>query len=98
MINDLEGVKESFVYGRPDPEDEIDLKLNVKVVYDKKVMKDSFGLEDENEIKEKLWKEIKEINKTLPTYKYIKGIIVTTEPLIKTTTLKIKRFEEIKTV
>ena len=98
LINDLEGVKESFVYGRPDPEDEIDLKLNVKVVYDKKVMKDSFGLEDENEIKEKLWKEIKEINKTLPTYKYIKGITVTTEPLIRTTTLKIKRFEEIKTV
>jgi long-chain acyl-CoA synthetase len=61
-------------------------------------MKDKFGLEDENEIKAKLWKDVKEINKTMPTYKYIKGISVTTEELIKTTTLKIKRFEEIKRV
>jgi long-chain acyl-CoA synthetase len=98
LVNQLEGVKESFVYGKPDENDEADLTLNVKVVYDKDIMKDKFGLEDENEIKAKLWKDVKEINKTMPTYKYIKGISVTTEELIKTTTLKIKRFEEIKRV
>jgi len=98
LINQLEGVKESFVFGRPDENDEIDLKLNVKIVYDKDIMKDKFGLEDEDAIKDKLWKDVKEINKTLPTYKYIKGILITTEELIKTTTLKIKRFEEIKRV
>ena len=99
IINKLEGVKESFVYGKADPKDkDNDLKLGVKIVYDPKIMKDNFGLTTEEEIKEKLWKEIKEINQTMPKYKYIKGIIVTKEPLIKTTTLKIKRFEEIKTV
>jgi len=61
-------------------------------------MKTKFGLEDEEVIREKLWKDVKEVNKTVPTYKYIKGITVTTEELIKTTTLKIKRFEEIKRV
>ena len=99
IIDKLPGVKESFVYGKADPKDkDNDLKLGVKVVYDPKVMKEQFNLVSEEEIKEKLWNDIKQINKTMPKYKYIKGIIVTTEPLIKTTTLKIKRFEEIKTV
>ena len=39
---------------------------------------------------------MKKINKTLPKYKYIKNLILTNEPMIKTTTAKIKRFEEIK--
>lgn len=99
LINKLEGVKESFVYGKADPKDkDNDLKIGVKIVYDPRIMKDKFGLTTEEDIKEKLWKDVKEINQTMPKYKYIKGIIVTTEPLIKTTTLKIKRFEEIKTV
>lgn len=97
-INNIEGVKESFVYGKPDEEDEINLKLNAKIVYDPDIMKDKFGLETEEEIKAKLWKDVKEVNKKVPTYKYIKGITITTEELIKTTTLKIKRFEEIKRV
>ena len=42
-----------------------------------------------------LWNEVKEINKTLPPYKYIKNMIITDEPLIKTTTHKIKRKEEL---
>ena len=42
--------------------------------------------------------KIKEINKTMPPYKAIRGLILTETPLIKTTTSKIKRQEEIKTV
>ena len=61
-------------------------------------MKKKFGLEKEEEIKDKIWKDIKEINKTMPTYKYIKEIHITEKELIRTTTLKIKRFEEIKTI
>ena len=67
-----------------------------KVVYDAEFMKTEFGLENEKEIKDKIWKEIKEINKKMPTYKYIKELIVTQEEFIKTTTQKIKRFEELK--
>ena len=38
---------------------------------------------------------LEEINKTLPPYKYIKNMIITDKPLIKTTTHKIKRKEEL---
>lgn len=98
LINELEGIKESFVFGRADKDDDADLKLAAKVVYDKDIMKKKFGLEKEEEIKDKIWKDIKEINKTMPTYKYIKEIYITEKELIRTTTLKIKRFEEIKTI
>lgn len=94
ILNRIEGVKESFVFGRPEPDDEIDLKLGAKIVYDKDAMKETYGIETEEEIKEKVWEKIKELNKTMPPYKYIKEVIVTEEELIKTTTQKIKRFEE----
>ena len=45
-----------------------------------------------------LWQEVKKINKTMPPYKYIRDITITDKELIKTTTQKVKRFEEIKTV
>ena len=52
-----------------------------------------------NSIKAKeLKKQIKEINKTFPPYKYIKNMILTDQELIKTTTQKIKRQEEIKKI
>ena len=51
-------------------------------------------------MKEKLDKdvdviEISEINKKMPPYKHIRDIIVTNQELIKTTTAKVKRHEEI---
>ena len=38
----------------------------------------------------------KEINNGLTNYKHIKNLIITNEPMIKTTTAKVKRFEEMK--
>ena len=61
-------------------------------------MKDIYGVEEEKDIKEKLWKEVKTINKTMPKYKYIKGITITEEELIKTTTRKVKRNVEMKKI
>ncbi len=98
LINKIPGVKESFVYGKPEKDDPIDLKICTKIVYDKEKMKEEYNLDDEEEIKKLLWNKVKEINRTMPTYKYVKEMILTEEELIKTTTLKIKRFEEIKTV
>ena len=98
LINKIPGVKESFVFGKPDEEDENDLKMCVEVVFDRDTMKTEYGLENDEEIKAKIWEKIKEINKTMPKYKYVKELIITEEELIKTTTLKIKRHEEIKKV
>ncbi len=98
LINKVPGVKESFVYGKPDKDDPIDLKICTEIVYDKEKIKEVYNTEDIEEIKKILWNKIKEINRTMPTYKYIKEMVLTEEELIKTTTLKIKRFEEIKKV
>lgn len=96
LINKIAGVSESFVYGKLEKDG--DYKIAAKIVYDKEIMKDVYGIEDKQDIKDKLWQEIKIINKTMPTYKYIKEILVTDEELIKTTTRKIKRHVEMKKI
>lgn len=98
VINKIEGVKESFVYGQAEEDDKIDLKVCAKIVYDKELMKEIYHVEKEEEIYDILWDKIKEINKTMPEYKYVKKIIVTDEELAKTTTQKIKRHEEMKKI
>lgn len=98
LINKIPGVKESFVFGKPDENDENDLKMCVEVVFDRNLMKSEYGLEKDEEIKAKLWEKIKEMNKTMPKYKYVKELYITEEEIIKTTTLKIKRHEEIKKI
>lgn len=98
VINKIDGVKESFVYGKAEENDQIDLKIYAKIVYDKDIVKEMYGAETEEQIQEVLWEKIKEINKTMPEYKYVKKITVTEEELIKTTTQKIKRHEEMKKV
>lgn len=90
LINKIPGVLESFIYGMPQKGDETNPMVSLKIVYNK----DYFGQKEEKEIFENLWNEVKKVNQTLPTYKYIKSLIITTEPLIKTTTQKIKRKEE----
>ena len=96
LVNKIEGVKESFVYGKP--EEDGDYKICVKIVYDEDIAKKVYGTTDEKELKELFLKEIKKVNKAMPAYKYIREVSITQKELIKTTTQKIKRFEEIKTV
>ncbi len=96
LINKVEGIKESFVYGKP--QDDGDYKICAKIVYDDELVEETFGTKNSEELKEKIWQEIKKINKTMPAYKYVREISVTNKELIKTTTQKVKRFEEIKTV
>ena len=61
-------------------------------------MNELYGLETEEKIEEFINEEIKRINKTMPAYKYIRNVMITEEELIKTTTLKIKRHEEMKKI
>lgn len=98
LVNNLEEVEESFIYGLPEDNDKNDVKIAVKIVYDEKNIKSKHPDMSEEELHSLLWNKIKVINKTLPMYKYIKDMTLTTEPLIKTSTQKIKRFEELKKV
>ena len=91
LVDKLPEVEESFIYGMAQKGDKNDPMVSVKIVYTKDALKDK----TENELYDVLWNNIKEINKTLPPYKYIKNMILTDEPLIKTTTHKIKRKEEL---
>ena len=82
----------------PDEKDKNDVKLSVKIVYNKEVAKEKYPDATEEDLKKIIWEKIKEINKTFPPYKYIKNMILTDEELIKTTTKKVKRAEELKRI
>ena len=98
VISQLEEVEECMVYGIPDKKDKNDIKLSVKIVYNKDYLLKENPNITEDEIREILWQKIKEINKTFPPYKYIKNMIITDKELIKTTTKKVKRNEEMKLI
>lgn len=96
LVNRIEEVKECLVYGLPDSKDKNDIKLSIKVVYDKEVVDEKYPNITPEELENIIWRKIKEVNKTFPPYKYIKHMILTDKELIKTTTQKVKRNEEIK--
>ena len=94
LINKEAGVEESFIFGKPISKDPNDIKIFVKIVYNK----ESFEGKTETEIKEYFNEKIKSINKTMPHYKAIRGIIISDKPLIKTTTNKIKREKNLEQI
>ena len=94
LINKEDGVEESFIFGKPISKDPNDIKIFVKIVY----IKESFEGKTETEIKEYFNEKIKSINKTMPHYKAIRGIIISDKPLIKTTTNKIKREKNLEQI
>lgn len=89
LVGNLPYVKECMVYGKPKDDD---LVVSIKVVYDTEHFKEK----EKDEIEKVIWDDIKEINKLMPTYKHIKNLLITDEEMIKTTTAKVKRFEEMK--
>lgn len=98
LINKLPYVSENLVYGMPNSKKD-DLVLSAKIVYNKDVMKEMFEGKVATDYHDIIWQDIKaQINRQMPAYKSIRDIIVTDEPLIKTTTQKIKRHEEIKKI
>lgn len=94
LISKLQYVSECMVYARESSK--TDTALVAKVVYNKEVMEKDYPEKQKENYEKIVWKDIKEINKTLPNFKHIKKVIVTDEPMIKTTTQKVKRKEEIK--
>ena len=98
LVNKIEGIKESFIFGKIQSNDENNIKINVKIVFDRDVIKDVYKVEKDEDIYKVLSKKIKEVNQTMPSYKAIRGMILTEEPLIRTTTNKIKRQENLDAI
>lgn len=91
LVNKIEGVKESFIFGKQQSDDKDDIKINVKIIFDREVMQEAYKVETDEEIYKVLADKIKEINQIMPKYKAIRGILISEKPLLKTTTSKIKR-------
>lgn len=79
LLAKLPYVAESMVFGIPTKEGDLDLAT--KIVYNKEYVEDTFGKITQEELKEKIWEDIKVINKTMPPYKYIREIIITDEQI-----------------
>lgn len=98
LIANLPYAEENFVFGQPRHEtsDERDLALCVKISYNKDYMKKTYGTDDSEEIHRIIKNDLQGINEELPVYKQMHRLITTDEPMAKTTTGKVKRFEEVK--
>lgn len=96
LVNRIPEVEECLVFGMPEEDDKSKIKIAIKVVYNEDKVKEKYGDISKEDLYKNIWNEIKGVNKTLPPYKYIKHMILTDKPLIKTTTQKVKRNEELK--
>ena len=91
IINQSEYIEESLIYKENNSD-----KINVKVVYSEG--NELLEGKSKQEIHEIIKDEIKAINKTIPQDKHIYEVNITNQKLNKTTTNKIKRYEEIEKI
>ena len=84
-----------MVYGKEDKG--IELKITARVIPNREYIAENYekDLSDE-EIHKIIWEKIKEVNKKLVAYKAVKELEIKNDEFVKTTTMKIKRAEELK--
>ena len=97
LLGNISEIKECMVYGKQDKENDKELIIAVKVIpdYEEIEKQHGSGLTQE-QIHDILWEKIKEVNKKLTSYKAIKALEIKTDEFEKTTTMKIKRYAELK--
>ena len=96
LIGRIPYVLENMVFGEPREVggDAKDLVLSVKLVYDPDVIKETRGAVTQEEIEAAIAEDIRDISESLPRYKQIHRRYITTEPMEKTTTGKVKRYKQ----
>lgn len=96
LIGNLPYVRENIVIGEPRHYDgnENDLALAAKIVYDPAYWKEVRGVTDPKEIEAFIRADLDRINETVPTYKKIYRLHIQDTEMKKTTTGKVRRFEE----
>ncbi len=98
LLNKIPGVLDSFVFGEPIDGDWTDLRIAVQIQYSLKELTEIHGDLTPDGIRDVIWEQIKQINQTIPHYKRVTDLYLTEEPFIKTTSLKIKRKEQLAKV
>jgi len=97
LLGKVEEIKECMVYGKQLNEDDKELTITVKVIPNYEKIEEKHGKElSEEQIYDIIWNEIKQVNRKLTSYKAIKRLEIKKDEFEKTTTMKIKRFAEIK--
>jgi len=95
LLGNVKEIKECMVYGKEDKGKE--LKITARVIPNREYIEENYkkGLSEE-EIHKIIWEKIKEVNKQLVSYKAVKALEIKNDEFEKTTTMKIKRAEELK--
>lgn len=90
-------IEDGFVFGNPYIKSD-DLVISTKLKVNEEVVKENYSDKSKEEIEEIIKGYIKEINNTIPEFKMIKKVYVTYDLFIKTSTNKIKRYQEIEKI
>ncbi len=95
LLGEVPEIKECMVYGKEEEGQE--LTISVKVIPNRDKIKEIHGKDlTEEQIFEIIWNQIKNVNKKLTSYKAIKHLEIKNDEFEKTTTMKIKRYAELK--
>ena len=96
MLGKIPEIKECMVYGKEEEKGK-ELIITARVIpnYDEIKEKHGKDLTDE-QVHDIIWSEIKNVNRELTSYKAIKKLEIKKDEFEKTTTMKIKRFAEMK--
>ncbi len=95
ITSSLDYIDEIMIFGDQKGSDDGNVLVAAKIVYNEHYMTSELKLSTNEDIHQYIKNDIDRINETMPVYKQIKRIITTNEPMIKTTTGKIKRFKEV---
>lgn len=96
LLSKIPEIAECMVYGK-EVEGEKELIISVKVIPNKEEIERLHGKDlKEEEIHKIIWDKIKEVNKSLTSYKAIKNLELKHDEFAKTTTMKIKRYVELQ--
>ncbi len=94
LLNRSDYIKESLVYGTVGKDDVV---VCAQIVPDKEKIEEDAknGVIEKTDVNAIIGSEVKRINKELVTYKYVKEFILRDTEFEKTTTKKIKRYQEL---
>ena len=97
MLGNIPEIKECMVYGKKDEKEDKELIISARVIPNYEEIEAKYGenLSDE-EVHKIIWEKIKDVNKQLTSYKAIKNLEIKKDEFVKTTTMKIKRYAELK--
>ncbi len=98
LINQIPLVEESMVYGKPSKKNKNEVLVTARVTLDEEYIEENYASKrpTDEEIYNIIWNEIKKINRSMVGYKAVKELEIKKDKFSKTTTMKIKRFEEMK--